>query len=108
LKVFQIKSHVDPLIADGRLKGIDSRNPQNNWQGYVSAADGAPITDNEIILDFCKEPRTRTEIAERLGVNINKMHSYTQPLIDSGKLKMTNPEVPTSRYQKFVTTEHGR
>jgi hypothetical protein len=33
LKVFQIKSHVDPLIADGRLRGIDSRNPQNNWQG---------------------------------------------------------------------------
>jgi predicted ArsR family transcriptional regulator len=104
LKVFQVKSHVDPLIADGRLKMTDPNNPQNYWQRYVSAGEGAPITDEEIILDFCREARTRTEISERLGVHIDKMHSYTQPLVDSGKLKMTNFAVPTSRYQKFITT----
>ena len=41
LKVFQIKSYVDPLIADGRLRMTDPDNPQNYWQRYVSAVDGS-------------------------------------------------------------------
>jgi len=105
LKIFQIKSHVDPLIADGRLRMTEPGNPQNYWQRYVSADCGAPITLGEIILDFCKEPRTRQEIAERAGIHIDHMKENLQPLIAGGKLKMTIPAIPTSTRQRFVI--HG-
>jgi predicted ArsR family transcriptional regulator len=36
LKIFQLKSHIDQLIADGRLKPTDQDNPQNYWQRHVS------------------------------------------------------------------------
>ena len=104
LKVFQVKSHVDPLIADGRLKGTEPNNPQNYWQRYVSA-EYELLTLDEIILDFCKEPRTRQEIAERTGINIDHMKESLEPLIDSSKLKMTIPAIPTSTCQKFVVAE---
>lgn len=105
LNISQAISHVDPLIADGRLKMTDPNNPQNYWQRYTSAIDGVPITDEEIILDFCATPRTRQEIADRLGIHIDKMKSYTQPLVDSGKLKMTKPMRPTSKEQQFYVGE---
>jgi predicted ArsR family transcriptional regulator len=105
LKIFQVKSHVDPLIADGRLKGTEPNNPQNYWQRYVSAEYGAPVSLNELILEFCKEPRTRKEIAERTGIDIGKMKSYTQPLVDCGKLKMTNQASPTSPRQRFAAAD---
>jgi len=50
-------------------------------------------------------PRTRQEIAEQTGINIDHMKASIQPLVDSGKLKMTMPAVPTSTRQKFVITE---
>lgn len=106
MKIFQIKSHIDPLIADGRLKGTEPNNPQNYWQRYV-AAEYDLITIEEIILDFCKEPRTRQEIAQRTGINIDHMKENIQPLVDGGRLKMTVPETPTSQYQKFVVAEYG-
>ena len=105
LKLFQVKSHIDPLIADGRLKGTEPDNPQNHWQRFVSAEFGKPVSLTELILDFCKEPRTRREIAERTGINIVHMKEHTQPLVDSGKLKMKIPESPTSKFQKFVVAE---
>ena len=55
------------------------------------------------ILEFCCTPRTRAELIAFTG----KSRTYTmakvvQPLIDSGKLKLTIPEKPKSSKQKFV------
>lgn len=56
------------------------------------------------LLEFCKEPRTRKEIAEYLGIGIifYVMKNYVQPLVDMGKLKLTIPEKTKSRNQKFL------
>ena len=55
------------------------------------------------LLEFCKEPKTRKEIAEFLGIGTTfyAMKNYVQPLIDTGKLKLTIPEKPKSRNQQF-------
>lgn len=55
------------------------------------------------IVEFCLTPRTRAELIAFTG----KSRTYTmtqmvQPLIDSGKLKLTLPEKPKSSKQKFV------
>lgn len=57
------------------------------------------------ILEFCKEPRTRQEIADYLGIGtvFYVMKHYVQPLVNSKKLGLTIPDKPRSRNQKFVT-----
>lgn len=59
--------------------------------------------DLDSLLDFCKTPRSRTEIADFLGVKtvFYAMQRYVQPLLDEGKLEMTLPDRPKSSYQKF-------
>lgn len=43
------------------------------------------------LLEFCKEPRTRKEIAEYLGIGtiFYAMKNYVQPLVNIGKLELT-------------------
>jgi ATP-dependent DNA helicase RecG len=57
------------------------------------------------LLDYCKTPRTRKEIAEFLGIKtvFYVMQRYIQPLLDNGKLAMTIPDRPSSKKQKFYT-----
>lgn len=61
-----------------------------------------PIGSKDI-LDFCKEPRSRQEIADLIGIStINYVtRKHIDPLIESGKLKMTIPEHPKSKNQKY-------
>lgn len=61
-------------------------------------------TENSI-LEFCSTPRTRIEIADFLGVSTSTyaISKYIKPLIESGKIEMTNPEKPNSPNQKYFT-----
>ena len=63
-------------------------------------ADGAKA---ETLLEFCKIPRSRQEIADYLGVKTvyYAMRHYVQPLLDSRELTMTIPDHPSSRKQKY-------
>ena len=57
----------------------------------------------DTLLDFCKTPRSRKEIADflKLKTTTYAMQRYVAPLLESGQLKMTNPEHPGSRTQKY-------
>ena len=57
------------------------------------------------LLEYCKTPRTRKEIAEHLGIKtvFYVMQRYVQPLLECGKLAMTKPDRPGSRNQRFYT-----
>ena len=59
----------------------------------------------DTLLDFCKTPRSRKEIADflKLKTTTYAMQRYVTPLLESGKLKMTNPEHPGSRTQKYYS-----
>lgn len=59
----------------------------------------------DTLLDFCKTPRSRKEIADFLKLKTTSyaMQRYVTPLLESGKLKMTNPEHPGSRTQKYYS-----
>lgn len=56
------------------------------------------------ILDFCRQPRTRGELAHRFGFKSNSYFTtrYIMPLVSEGKLKMTLPHAPKSKNQRFV------
>lgn len=77
----------------------------NQKQDPIHAAPSDGPNDMHSLLEFCKTPRTRQEIAAYLGINtvFYAMQHYVQPLLASGKLQMTIPEKPRSRHQKFFS-----
>jgi len=56
------------------------------------------------LLAYCKHPRTREELVAFTGFSqYYTMSKLMQPLIDVGKIRLTIPEKPRSRNQRFVT-----
>lgn len=64
-----------------------------------------PLGEIDEILKFCSVPRSRTEIAGHFGYsNISYfVKNYITPLINEGKLCMTIPEKPKSKFQKYYS-----
>ncbi len=61
------------------------------------------ISIADSILEFCNVPRTRAEIINFTGKSRTYvMGQIVQPLIESGKLKMTLPDKPKSSKQRYV------
>ncbi len=64
-------------------------------------AQTMPISES--LIEFCSTPRTRTEIVAFVGKSKNYvMSQIVNPLVESGKLKMTMPEKPKSPNQRYV------
>lgn len=59
---------------------------------------------HDTILAFCVEPLSKAEIAEHCGYKNTKnfTQKYLRPLLDSGMLKMTLPDKPKSKNQKYI------
>lgn len=64
-----------------------------------------PFEPVEAILAFCREPRSRTEIAQLLQLDTPAyvVKKYLRPLVEAKKLRLTVPEAPKSKNQKYVT-----
>ena len=59
---------------------------------------------HDAILAFCVEPLSKAEIEEHCGYKNTKnfTQKYLRPLLDSGMLKMTLPDKPKSKNQKYI------
>lgn len=71
----------------------------------ISIKEEIEDIEYEDLLDFCEIPRTRQEIMDFLNITTTgyAVSKYIQPLIESGELKMTIPEKPKSKFQKYYT-----
>ena len=58
-----------------------------------------------MILDFCKEARTIQEIMEQFGFGSRTSfrRKYLNTLVKDGRLKMTLPDKPKSKNQKYYS-----
>ncbi len=66
----------------------------------TSAQASAAIRNR--IVDFCKEPKTRAEIAAMLGKSpVYVSQRYIRPMVVEGLLTMTLPDKPRSPAQKY-------
>ena len=57
------------------------------------------------LLEFCIEAKSRDEMQAYIGIS-NRSHFskfYLKPLLTSGQLKMTLPDKPKSKHQKYIT-----
>ncbi len=96
-KYNRIYSGADPEFIEGDVfKTIIPLTPQDT-----------PQDDNRIsmILDFCKEPKSRQEIQDMLGMKDREHFRKTllNPMINGGLLKLTLPNSPTSKNQKYYS-----
>lgn len=69
---------------------------------------GAPqVTPQDKIIAYCMEPRSKAEISKLCGFKDIKHFTshYLKPLLESGRLRMTIPDKPNSRNQKYITVK---
>ena len=61
------------------------------------------LTLEDKIVEFCKEPKSRKEIAEFLEIKTTTYvySKYILPLLEEGRLGMIIPDIPASRNQKY-------
>ena len=69
-----------------------------------SGADDPESREAQII-NFCKTPRTRKELAQFIGLSsaTYAIKTYIQPLIDRGLIKLQIPDRPASPNQKYYS-----
>lgn len=57
----------------------------------------------EKILDYCSVPRSREELAKHFDIGTTSyiVKKYMNPLVQQGKIKLTIPDKPKSKFQKY-------
>ena len=91
---------VPQLIEGDIFKIIIPIIPQDTVQ---DTPQDTPQDKINMIKEFCKTPKTRVELQNHLGLK-DREHlriSILKPLLEKGILKMTLPDKPNSKYQKY-------
>ena len=74
--------------------------------------DGDIDEEQRIVLQYCMTAKSAREIFKHLGLRYNTMalRRILHPLLESGRLRRTVPDKPTSRHQRYatVTSVEGR
>ncbi|NMA48823.1 MAG: AAA family ATPase, partial [Tissierellia bacterium] len=109
-KYNKIYSGADPEFTEGDVfKTIIPLTPQATTQDTTQVTTQVTTQDDDEIkelLEFCNTPRTRSEMQEFMQLK-NREHfrkTILNPLIRGGLLKMTLPDKPTSRNQKYYSS----
>ena len=86
---------------------FEANKTSEQVSAQVGEQDGEQDDRQKLILEFCSIERTRQELQEYLGVASRRFfaNSILKPLLESGKLKMTMPNKPTSRNQKYIRSD---
>lgn len=91
------------------LKNVNYHLSQKD---LVSDQDCDQVSDQDksqdilhAVLDFCITEKSKQEICSFIGYrNLTYFtRKYLNPLLESGQLKMTIPDKPNSRKQKYIT-----
>ena len=72
-----------------------------------STPTDTPTDKMQLLIDFCKTPRSRNEMQRFLDIKDKNhlLYKYIQPLVQSGQLRLTTPDKPNSKNQKYVSGE---
>lgn len=106
----KLHGYTEALRPEFHSTATDFRVVLKNVNGIMDGADHDTNHDavqddyREKLLQFCSEPRTREEMMKHLGLanRGNFRAAYLRPLLQSGALRMTIPEKPTSKNQKYI------
>lgn len=92
LDVSEIVAKIDRKIAE--LEAEEALEHADDYTGRLSA-----------LVIYCATERTRDEMRTLLGLSSSSyfQQRYLRPLLQSGKIKMTIPDKPKSKYQKYIS-----
>ena len=106
-------SGIPTIRSEMKNAGLPAPKFEDNKESFTvtlynnteSLKDDMDSTDS--LLEFCSIPRTRSEIANYLGIATPSyaIKKYIKPLIKDGKIEMTNPERPKSSNQNYFTSD---
>jgi len=70
-----------------------------------AAAQSKDVDLEQEIVSYCITPRSREELAKRFGFETPTyfIKTYVAPLLTDGKIKMTIPDKPKSKFQKYYS-----
>lgn len=64
-----------------------------------------PVNVENNILAYCSEPRSAQEIANHVGRSLQyTRREYIRPMVEAGRLSLTLPDKPKSKYQRYQST----
>lgn len=106
----KLPGYTEELRPEFHSSGTDFRvvlkNVNYNMRG--SDQDNMHVTTHDeklaSLIDFCLEERSREEMMSFMALE-NREHfrkTYLKPLLESGQLKMTIPDKPKSKNQKYI------
>jgi len=87
-------------FADGFTKQIGTTTQDSTQDSTQDTTQDKMIK----ILEYCSVPRTRDEMQKYVNIATREYFrkAILRPLLISGQLKMTLPDKPNSRHQKYV------
>lgn len=96
---------VDGLIENGKRDRVQDRVQENNKVINLTADDIIGQVTTIEFLEYCKLPRTRAEMQEFCGLVARRSFNerYLNPLLEKGVLKMTMPDKPRSKNQRYYS-----
>ena len=85
----------------------DSEHDSEHDGAQDAARSRTTDATQERLVAFCNVERTRQEILDYLGLASRRylLEKYLKPLLQSGRLRMTLPDKPQSKYQKYVSVK---
>jgi ATP-dependent DNA helicase RecG len=91
-----------PVHAEFQVTIIKQNQPPVNYGVY-------PSEKGKIVLEFCREPRSRVDILQKIGVSnqTKNYQNYILAFVQAGFLQLTIPNKPTSRHQQYILTSAG-
>lgn len=94
------EQYVQPLVANGKLQKIFPNYSHAKKQKYVVAGYEKPLPTTENILDYCREPRTRDDVAKHFEIaKFQALHNLRKLIAEGLLVKLTRSiaktEVPT-------------
>ncbi len=81
---------------------VEAKNTQDNAVNTQVKMNKKEIPER--ILKYCAEPKSMAELLAFLGVKERRtVIKYLKPLLEEGRIAMTIPEKPNSRFQKYIS-----
>ena len=103
------KAGLPPAVFENR-RGVFKVTLYNREHPSLVLQSGrhrsADLTDQtRRLLAYCSVPRSRTEIADYMGIQTPSyvVQRYLRPLLDAKKLHLTIPDAPKSKNQRYVS-----
>ena len=89
-------------VLQGRQDGRQDRRQDRRQEEEPQKIVNVSLSE---ILEYCKTPKSIKEILEFCGVKSRTtfIKNHLAPLISEGKLRMTIPDKPNSKNQKYVS-----